>query len=58
LTIEAAHAKNPSERIMAREIRVRRFTCRFQTMGIGRLAKTTSVKMLMAVVFSCELLLF
>lgn len=40
--------KKPRDRIAIREIRVRTFTWRFQTMGIGRQANITSVTILMA----------
>lgn len=42
-----AEAKRPSDRTMARPMRVRRFSWRRQTMGIGRRAKIRSVAMLM-----------
>jgi len=47
LTIAAVQAKKPRDRIAIREIRVRTFTWRFQTMGIGRQANITSVTILM-----------
>lgn len=48
LTMAAAQAKKPRERMPIKESFVRRLTFKLQTTGIGRTAKKKSVMMLMA----------
>ena len=51
LTIAAAQARKPRERMPIKESFVRRLTFKLQTTGIGRTAKKKSVMMLMAKTF-------
>ena len=51
MTIAAAQARKPRERMPIKESFVRRLTFKLQTTGIGRTAKKKSVMMLMAKTF-------
>lgn len=51
LTMAAAQARKPRERMPIKESFVRRLTFKLQMTGIGRMAKKKSVMMLMAKTF-------